>query len=107
MCKGYARHLGHDAGGHKAEQGPYNPAAPERGVAVLEGQHPVEGSGPSDPDREHDPALCEGEGRLVDQHGALQPRANQTRSDRRQDGLQEESRAADATLPEVGTRTAA
>lgn len=40
---GDARHPGHDARGHQAEQGPHHPAAPQRGLEVLEGQHPLEG----------------------------------------------------------------
>jgi len=37
------RHSGQHAGGRQAEQGADDPAAPVRGVAVLEGQHPLEG----------------------------------------------------------------
>lgn len=43
LAAGDARHPGHDAGGHQAEQGAHDPTAPERGLALLEGQHPVEG----------------------------------------------------------------
>lgn len=37
-------------------------AAPERSVAVLEGQHPLEGARPARSHREHDPALRQGQG---------------------------------------------
>lgn len=36
--------------------------APERGLALLEGQHPVEGAGSAGPHREHDPSLRQGQG---------------------------------------------
>ena len=39
-----ARHPGHDAGGGEAKQGAHHTAALVRGVALLEGQHPMEGS---------------------------------------------------------------
>ena len=39
----HARHSGHDAGGHQAEQGQSHPPAPQRGLALLEGQHSLEG----------------------------------------------------------------
>ncbi|MEW5319339.1 MAG: hypothetical protein WDW38_010498 [Sanguina aurantia] len=55
----HARHPRHDARGREAEQGSHHPAAPQRGMAMLEGQHPLE------------------EGGLVDQRRALQPGAHQ------------------------------
>ena len=85
MCLGDARHPGHDAWGHQAEQGAYDPAAPERGLALLEGQHPLEGARTPHPHREHDPALRQGQGWLVDQHRPLQQRANQKRRNRKCD----------------------
>ena len=39
-----ARHPGHDARGRQGQQVAHHPAAPLRGVALLEGQHPVEGA---------------------------------------------------------------
>lgn len=38
-----ARHPGHDARGHQAEQGQDHPAAPQRVLEVLESQHSMEG----------------------------------------------------------------
>ena len=58
---------------NQAEQSKDHPAAPVGGLPLLEGQHPLEGAGAADAHREHDPALRQDEGRLVDQHGALQP----------------------------------
>ena len=75
-----------------------------RGVAVLEGEHPVEGAGHAGRDREHHPSLRQVQGRLVDVGRALQPRADPARRDGRQDGQQEEPRSADAALPQVGAR---
>mmetsp|Transcript_19442 Transcript_19442/g.63360 ORF Transcript_19442/g.63360 Transcript_19442/m.63360 type:complete len:256 (+) Transcript_19442:1842-2609(+) len=63
---GDARHLGHDARGRQDEQVAHHPAAPLRGLALLEGQHPVEGAGHAGADREHDPAVRQVQGRLVD-----------------------------------------
>jgi hypothetical protein len=45
-------------------------AAPERGVALLEGQHPLEGAGPARARGEHDHPLRQAEERLVDAGGA-------------------------------------
>lgn len=39
-------------------------AAPERGMAMLEGQHPVESARTAGADREHDSALRQGEGKI-------------------------------------------
>uniref|UniRef100_A0A2M4C7J7 Putative secreted protein n=1 Tax=Anopheles marajoara TaxID=58244 RepID=A0A2M4C7J7_9DIPT len=82
-CVRHARHCRYDAGGYQAEQGPYHSATSVRGVALLEGKHPVEGSRTADTDRKHDPAVREDEGRLVDQHGSLQSRAYPAWCDRR------------------------
>ena len=60
---------------------------------MLEGKHPMEGPWAACAGREHDPSLREAEGRLVDQRGALQPRAYPPRSHGRQDRLPEEPRA--------------
>ena len=42
-ASGARRHPGQHAGGRETEQGADDPAAPVRGVALLEGQHPLEG----------------------------------------------------------------
>lgn len=52
----------HDARRDQAEQGEDDPAAPERGVALLEGEHTVEGAGFAYAYRKHDPEICEGQG---------------------------------------------
>ena len=117
QCRRHARHSGHDARGNQAEQGARHSAAFERGVALLESEHPVEGmlkqtcssamciiihSGArsADAGREHDSSLREGQGGLVDQLGALQSRTSSTRCHCRQDGLQEESGSAHSALPQ-------
>uniref|UniRef100_A0A2M3ZSM4 Putative secreted peptide n=1 Tax=Anopheles braziliensis TaxID=58242 RepID=A0A2M3ZSM4_9DIPT len=82
-CVRHARHCRYDAGRYQAEQGPYHSAASVRGVALLEGKHPVEGARAADTDREHDSAVREDEGRLVDQYGTLQSRAYPAWCDRR------------------------
>lgn len=48
--------------------------APERGLALLEGQHPVEGAGAACSHREHDPPLRQGQGaeKLLIFHSILQ-----------------------------------
>lgn len=40
-----------------AAAGAHHPAAPGRGVALLEGQHPLEGARPACPSGEHDPQV--------------------------------------------------
>ena len=69
---GNARHYRHDARGYKAEQGANDPSTPERGLAMLEGQYPLEGARPAHPHREHDTAIRQGQGGLVDKHRTLQ-----------------------------------
>ena len=52
-------------------------------LAMLqEGEHSLEGARAASAHREHDPALREAEGGLVDQCGALQSRAHPPRSHR-------------------------
>jgi len=80
----------------------YHPAAPLGGVALLEGQHPMEGARHARADREHDPTLRQVQGGLVDQRRALQPRAHPARRHRRQDGHQEEPGAPHAALAQGG-----
>ena len=69
---GDAWHYKHDARGYKAEQGAHDPSAPERDLAMLEGQYPLEGARPAHPHREHDTAIRQGQGGLVDENRTLQ-----------------------------------
>jgi hypothetical protein len=87
-CGRHARHSRPDAGGGQGEQVAHHLAASERGMEMLEEQHSMEGAGTARADRKHDSQICQGEGGLVHQRDALQPRAHQTRSHRRQDRLQ-------------------
>ena len=59
------------------------------------------------PHREHDPALRQSQGGLVDQHGPLQPRANSPRGHGGQNGVQEEPGPPDTAVPEGGAGEAA
>ena len=73
-------------------------AAPQRGVALLEGQHPVEGARHACPGGEHDSALRQVQGGLVDERVSLQPRAHSARGDDRQDRVQKEPGSPDAAV---------
>ena len=68
--------------------------------SLLLGQHPVEGARPARPDREYDTALREGQGRLVDQRRALQPRAHPSWRHGRQNDRQEEPRPPHTPVPQ-------
>ena len=72
----HARYSRRHAPRRESQQGPRHPAAPVRGLALLEGQHPLEGARAAGPDRGDDPSLRQAEGRLVDPGCALQPRAH-------------------------------
>ena len=65
------------------------------------------GTRPTNTHREHDPSLREGQSRLVDQHGPLQPGTYPARRHGGQDGVQEEPGALDTTLLEGGAGEAA
>ena len=47
-------YTGYDARGCEGQQSPHHPAAPVRGLALLEGQHPLEGPGHARTSGEHD-----------------------------------------------------
>ena len=51
--------------GRQGQQVADHPPAPLRGLALLEGEHPLEGSGPAGADREHDPAVRQSQSGLV------------------------------------------
>ena len=54
-----------DIAGCESKQVADHPPAPLRGLALLEGEHPLEGSWFTGADREHDFEIRQGEGRLV------------------------------------------
>mmetsp|Transcript_3094 Transcript_3094/g.10263 ORF Transcript_3094/g.10263 Transcript_3094/m.10263 type:complete len:223 (+) Transcript_3094:2128-2796(+) len=105
--RGDARHPRHDAGRGQGEQGEDDLAASLRGVAVLEGEHPVESPGLARADREHDLEVRQVQGGLVDERRALQPRTHSPRRHRRQDGVPEEPRAAHAAVAQGRARAPA
>ena len=51
--------------GRQGQQVAHHPPALIRGLALLEGEHPLEGSWFTGADREHDFEICKSEGRLV------------------------------------------
>ena len=65
----------------------------------------LSGSRSADSCREHDPALRESQGWLVDEHCPLQQRAYQKRSYCWQDCVQEESGKTDSFVPQGRART--
>lgn len=67
-----------------------------------EGQHSMEGARAARPRREHDHALREAEGRLVDQRRALQQGAHQAGGHGGQDRLPQEPGPAGQAVPEGG-----
>mmetsp|Transcript_6179 Transcript_6179/g.20145 ORF Transcript_6179/g.20145 Transcript_6179/m.20145 type:complete len:453 (+) Transcript_6179:1482-2840(+) len=103
----HARHPRHDARGRQGQQVQDDPPAPLGSLALLEGEHSVEGAGAAGARGEHDPPVRQGQGRLVDEHRALQPRTHQARRDGRQDGVQEEPRSVDAVVAQGGAGAAA
>ena len=80
--------------------GTHYSAAPERGMALLEGQYPMESAGAASTCGKHDPAVCEAEGWLVDECSTLQPRAHPKRRNRRQNSLSQEPWPLDSVVPE-------
>jgi len=51
--------------GRQGQQVADHPPAPQRGLALLEGEHPVEGSWFAGSDRKHDPPVRESQSGLV------------------------------------------
>mmetsp|Transcript_18308 Transcript_18308/g.41867 ORF Transcript_18308/g.41867 Transcript_18308/m.41867 type:complete len:487 (-) Transcript_18308:3814-5274(-) len=104
---GHARYPGHDAGRDQGQQVQSHPQSPQRGFPLLEGQHPLESARDARSRRKYDPALRQGQSRLVDQHRTLQSRTDQTGRHRGQDRGQEKSRTSHPSVAQGGAGAAA